>query len=114
MRGCLQCISNAHYPESSQTSQIKGIVFHKTVLASDTSCKLWGPQAPTLLTIWLQIGDFHYPFRFSNLLESFTELKKVLKYYSSDIKDINQDHPNENMHILRPERVLEMKKLLCS
>ena len=38
-------ISDPNHLESSQTSQVKGIVFHKTALTSDTSHRFRSPQA---------------------------------------------------------------------
>lgn len=58
----------------------------------------------TLLTEWLQFGDFHDPFWLRSLLERSIELR--CDTYSFVIKDTIQEQPKEGTHRARTERVL--------
>ena len=68
-----------NYAELGQISWVKGTVLHKTTLASDTSCQ-FGALSFALPSDQLAInsGIPMSPFRFNNLLQWFTELRKLL------------------------------------
>ena len=77
----------------AQTPQIRGTVTYKTACTSDTSHKFKGsPGHVHLYLIGCKHSGSPDSFRFHNLLEQLTELRKVLYYkYSFIVKDTDQE-----------------------
>lgn len=93
--GVLKLNSDTNHLELDQTTQVKGLVLHKTVPALDGATS-GVSRPPVLLTGWLQIWGSHQPVQFNNSLEQLTKISKHCTYdYSFVIKDTDQVQPDE-------------------
>lgn len=93
--GQVHCNSDINYLELGQTSQVKGLMLHKTALTSGTSSNLVDCRSCTLLTNWLEILGFPPLLSFNNLLKWLTELRKQLCLWLLWQRDTKQNQIKE-------------------
>lgn len=112
----MQCTSDTNYSTFSQTSQIKGVVLHKTTLISDTINKFGDSQATHTSDQWAaSLGVPTTPF---GLLICYNDSQNSQKCYTCDHSftiaksDKNEDLPKEEVQTARSRRVPN-ENLLC-